>query len=189
MFAFGTTPPKYMSVTVRAYSHLQEEASLLFTNLSSSLLLMNVNKTEENTKEMHFAASTIMEGASNILDYSSNVSCLTVKTKAMLMSFKYYMCRSVTVTLQEHIQHGCSLAYPRNIYSSKTVFHQPHWSSHLCPIPCHKVNALCCHLQKNISDALLNALMNTQSALLRLKDVNEGPTIIQLAHISVFVKR
>lgn len=61
---------------LRAYSHLQQEASLLFASLSSSLLLMNVDKSEENTKEMHVAASTIVEGVSNILDYSSNVSCL-----------------------------------------------------------------------------------------------------------------
>ncbi len=89
MFASGTTPPKNMSVIVRAYSHLQEQASLLLANLSSSLLLMNVNKSEENTKEMHAAASTIVEGASNIMDYSSSVSCLTAKAKAMLKGFKY----------------------------------------------------------------------------------------------------
>ncbi|XP_044072039.1 polycystic kidney disease protein 1-like 2 [Siniperca chuatsi] len=95
-------------------SSAQEEASLLFANLSTSLLHMNVNKSEENKKEIHFAASTIVEGASNILDYSSN---------------------------------------------------------------------------KTISDALLVALTNTQSALLTFKDVNEGPSIIQQAHIGVFVKR
>ncbi|KAI3355885.1 hypothetical protein L3Q82_004435 [Scortum barcoo] len=59
-------------------SSAQEEASLLFANLSSSLLLMNVNKSEENTKEMYSSASTIVEGASNILDYSSNMLSLDI---------------------------------------------------------------------------------------------------------------
>ncbi|XP_062258132.1 polycystin-1-like protein 2 [Platichthys flesus] len=53
-------------------STAQEEASLLFVNLSSSLLLMDVNNSEESKKEMQSAASTILEGASNILDNSSN---------------------------------------------------------------------------------------------------------------------
>ncbi|XP_067459444.1 polycystin-1-like protein 2 [Thunnus thynnus] len=96
----------------------QEEASVLFANLSSSLLHMGVKKSEENKKQIYIAASTIVEGVSNILDYSSNVS-----------------------------------------------------------------------LQKNISDALLVALYNTQSALLTFKETNEGPTIIQQAHIGVFVNR
>ncbi|XP_035860041.1 polycystic kidney disease protein 1-like 2 [Sander lucioperca] len=95
-------------------SSAQEEASLLFAKLSSSLLLMDVNGSEENKNETHAAASTIVEGASNILDYSSN---------------------------------------------------------------------------KNISDALLLAMSNTQSALLALQQVNGGPTIIQEAHIAVFVNR
>ncbi|XP_039674212.1 polycystic kidney disease protein 1-like 2 [Perca fluviatilis] len=43
--------------------------------------------------------------------------------------------------------------------------------------------------QKNISDALLLAMSNTQSALLAFKEVNGGPTIIQEAHIAVFVNR
>ncbi|XP_032386246.1 polycystic kidney disease protein 1-like 2 [Etheostoma spectabile] len=94
-------------------SSAQEEASLLFAKLSSSLL-MDVNANEENANEIHAAASTIVEGASNILDYSSN---------------------------------------------------------------------------KNISDALLLAMSNTQSALLAFKEVNGAPTIIQEAHIAVFVKR
>ncbi|XP_078118997.1 polycystin-1-like protein 2 [Sander vitreus] len=95
-------------------SSAQEEASLLFAKLSSSLLLMDVNGSEEKKNEIHAAASTIVEGASNILDYSST---------------------------------------------------------------------------KNISDALLLAMSNTQSALLAFKQVNGGPTIIQEAHIAVFVNR
>ncbi|XP_026231670.1 LOW QUALITY PROTEIN: polycystic kidney disease protein 1-like 2 [Anabas testudineus] len=51
-------------------SSAQEQASLLFVNLSSSILYMDVNKTEEN--EINNAANLIVEGASNILDYSSN---------------------------------------------------------------------------------------------------------------------
>lgn len=51
------------------------------------------------------------------------------------------------------------------------------------------INALCYPLQKNISDALLVALNNTQSALLTFKNANEGPTIIKQGHISVFVNR
>ncbi|XP_028446278.1 polycystic kidney disease protein 1-like 2 [Perca flavescens] len=43
--------------------------------------------------------------------------------------------------------------------------------------------------QKNISDALLLAMNNTQSALLAFKQVNRGPSIIQAAHIAVFVNR
>ncbi|XP_074514137.1 polycystin-1-like protein 2 [Sebastes fasciatus] len=95
-------------------SSAQEEASVLFANLSSSLLHMDVNKSEENINEIHAAADTIVEGASNILHYSSN---------------------------------------------------------------------------KNISEALLLALSNIQSALLAFKDTNDGPTIIQQAHIGVFVNR
>ena len=59
-------------------SRLQEEASLLIENLSSSLLHMGVKESEENKKEMHNAGSTVVEGVSNIMDYSSNVSCLTL---------------------------------------------------------------------------------------------------------------
>ncbi|XP_054471700.1 polycystic kidney disease protein 1-like 2 [Anoplopoma fimbria] len=95
-------------------SSAQVEASLLFATLSLSLLNMDVNKSEDNINEIQAAASTIVEGASNILDYSSN---------------------------------------------------------------------------RNISDALLFTLSNTQSALLAFKDANEGPTIIQQAHISVLVNR
>ncbi|XP_042283303.1 polycystic kidney disease protein 1-like 2 [Thunnus maccoyii] len=104
----------------------QEEASVLFANLSLSLLHMGVKKSEENKKQIYIAASTIVEGVSNILDYSSNVSCLTL------------------------------------IHAGQI---------------------------KNISDALLVALYNTQSALLTFKETNEGPTIIQQAHIGVFVNR
>nr|XP_033472921.1 polycystic kidney disease protein 1-like 2 [Epinephelus lanceolatus] len=96
----------------------QEEASLLFAALSSSLLHMNITNSEENINEIHTAASTIVEGISNILHYSSSVS-----------------------------------------------------------------------LQRNVSDALLLALSNTQSALLAFKDVHQRPTIIQQAHIGVFVHR
>ncbi|XP_071328687.1 polycystin-1-like protein 2 [Trachinotus anak] len=95
-------------------SSAQEEASLLFANLSSSLLHMDVNKSEENIQEIHFAASSIVEGTSTILSYSSS---------------------------------------------------------------------------KKISDALLDALENTQSALLMFKDVDKGPIIIEHANISIFVNR
>ncbi|CAB1450105.1 unnamed protein product [Pleuronectes platessa] len=53
-------------------STAQEEASLLLVNLSSSLLHMDVSNSEESKKEMQSAASSILEGASNILDNSSN---------------------------------------------------------------------------------------------------------------------
>ncbi|XP_034430206.1 polycystic kidney disease protein 1-like 2 [Hippoglossus hippoglossus] len=53
-------------------STAQEEASLLFVNLSSSLVHMVVNKSEESKKEKQSAAGAIVEGASNILDNSSN---------------------------------------------------------------------------------------------------------------------
>lgn len=48
----------------------QEKASLLFANLSSRLLHLEV----DDSKETLSAASTIVEGAGNMLDYSSNVS-------------------------------------------------------------------------------------------------------------------
>uniref|UniRef100_UPI0037E779AE polycystin-1-like protein 2 n=1 Tax=Semicossyphus pulcher TaxID=241346 RepID=UPI0037E779AE len=95
-------------------SSAQEEASQLFAHLSSSLLHMDMSKTEENKEEIHTAASTIVEGAGNILHFSIN---------------------------------------------------------------------------KNTSDTLLVTLDNTLSALLALKDANEGPTIITQAHISVFANR
>ncbi|KAM3607032.1 uncharacterized protein V6R79_000867 [Siganus canaliculatus] len=91
-------------------SAAQEEASLLFENLSSSLLQMGVN----NSEAIHSASSLIVAGASNILDYSSN---------------------------------------------------------------------------KNVSDNILAALTNTESALLAFKNVDEEPTIIQQAHISMMVSR
>jgi len=53
-------------------SCLQVEASLLFVNLSSNLLDIDVNN--DNVNKVHAAASSIVEGASNILDYSSDVS-------------------------------------------------------------------------------------------------------------------
>ncbi|GLD61521.1 polycystic kidney disease protein 1-like 2, partial [Lates japonicus] len=55
-------------------SSAQEEASLLFVSLSSSLLNVDVDKGEENKKEIHSAASSIVEGASNILGYSTSTS-------------------------------------------------------------------------------------------------------------------
>ncbi|AWP12851.1 putative polycystic kidney disease protein 1-like 2 [Scophthalmus maximus] len=95
-------------------SSAQEKVALLFVDLSSSLLRMDVPQNEENKKAMYSAASNIVEGVSNILGYTLN---------------------------------------------------------------------------KNISDALLVVLKNTQSALLILKDANEGPTIIQQANIGVLVNR
>ncbi|KAM7380789.1 hypothetical protein PAMP_004062 [Pampus punctatissimus] len=92
----------------------QEEASLLFASLSSSLLDMGLNKSEENEEKIQSAVSTVVEGVSNILDYSSN---------------------------------------------------------------------------KNISDAIIFALNNAQSALLIFKETDEGPTVIQQDHIGVFVNR
>lgn len=65
-----------MSVIVRVDLHLQEAASLLFAKLSSSLVHMDLNKSEENKIEVLFAANTIVEGASNVLDFSSNVSVI-----------------------------------------------------------------------------------------------------------------
>ncbi|XP_068592767.1 polycystin-1-like protein 2 [Cebidichthys violaceus] len=120
-----TNTPEGVQVTARGLaavvqkgtelsSSAQEEASLLLVNLSSHLLHMDVNTSEDNVNEINAAASTIVEGASNILDYSSN---------------------------------------------------------------------------KNVSDALLLSLSNTMSALLAFKDANKAPTIIQQAHIGVFVNR
>ncbi|XP_027146940.1 polycystic kidney disease protein 1-like 2 [Larimichthys crocea] len=51
-------------------SSAQEEASLFFANISLSLLHMQVN----DSGEIQLAASSIVEAASNILDYSSSVS-------------------------------------------------------------------------------------------------------------------
>ncbi|KAK1903165.1 Polycystic kidney disease protein 1-like 2, partial [Dissostichus eleginoides] len=95
-------------------SSAQENASILLADLSSYLLHMDVYQNGENVNEIQAAASTIVEGASNILDFPSN---------------------------------------------------------------------------KNVSDALLLALSNTQSALLACMGDNEGPTIIQQAHIGLFVNR
>ncbi|XP_055361208.1 polycystic kidney disease protein 1-like 2 [Betta splendens] len=92
----------------------QEQASLLFMNLSSSLRRMKLNQSEDTPSEIGAAASAIMQGAGNILDYSSS---------------------------------------------------------------------------KNISDVLLEALDNIQSALLIFQNVNEAPTIIQQANIAIYVKR
>lgn len=59
-----------MCLIVEVNLNEQEEASSLLKNLSLSLL-----HTEGVTEaEVLSAASTIVEGASNILDYSSNVS-------------------------------------------------------------------------------------------------------------------
>ncbi|XP_062287305.1 polycystin-1-like protein 2 [Scomber scombrus] len=69
----------------------QEEASLLIENLSSSLLHMGLEESEENKKEMYNAGSTVVEGVSNILDYSSNKKisdALLVALKNMMSSDK-----------------------------------------------------------------------------------------------------
>lgn len=50
--------------------HWQMEASVILANLSASLLHMEVN----NSEEIVVAAKTIVEGASNILEYSYIVS-------------------------------------------------------------------------------------------------------------------
>ncbi|XP_030614668.1 polycystic kidney disease protein 1-like 2 [Archocentrus centrarchus] len=92
----------------------QEGAALLFANLSSSLLHMDVNASEENQEAMLTTANVIVEGLDNILNYSSN---------------------------------------------------------------------------KKISDAILDALNNIQSALLFFKEPDEDPTIIQQTHINVLVRR
>uniref|UniRef100_A0A665VH41 Polycystic kidney disease 1 like 2a n=1 Tax=Echeneis naucrates TaxID=173247 RepID=A0A665VH41_ECHNA len=57
---------------------LQEDASLLFANLSASLLDLDLDNSEENIKEIYTAASNIVEGISTILSYSSSVSHLTL---------------------------------------------------------------------------------------------------------------
>lgn len=85
----------------RVDSHPQEEASLLLANLASYLLDMEV----DNSAEILLAASAIVEGVSNILDYASNVS-VTLRTILIgfaslhkVVCFKYCMCWLVTVTL------------------------------------------------------------------------------------------
>ncbi|XP_037542039.1 polycystic kidney disease protein 1-like 2 [Nematolebias whitei] len=91
----------------------QISASNLFANLSLSIVHMNVSSADDK-EEIVIAASTIVKGVSDILEYSSN---------------------------------------------------------------------------KEISDALLDTLTNTQSALLNIMDTNEGPTIIIQPHISLYVNR
>ncbi|XP_029385709.1 polycystic kidney disease protein 1-like 2 isoform X2 [Echeneis naucrates] len=53
-------------------SSAQEDASLLFANLSASLLDLDLDNSEENIKEIYTAASNIVEGISTILSYSSS---------------------------------------------------------------------------------------------------------------------
>lgn len=60
--------------TVYPTSYVQEEASLLLAGLSSSLLNMALDKTEEIENEVQDAASAIVEGAGNILHFSPTVS-------------------------------------------------------------------------------------------------------------------
>ncbi|KAM4731296.1 polycystin-1-like protein 2 [Anableps anableps] len=91
----------------------QIDAATLFASLSLSILDMNMSTTEDK-EEVITAASIIVEGVGELLEYSSS---------------------------------------------------------------------------KNISDALLDALSTTQDALLKTMTVNEGPTIIQQPHISLFVNR
>ncbi|XP_047457946.1 polycystic kidney disease protein 1-like 2 [Mugil cephalus] len=55
---------------------VQEESSSLFQNLSSSLLHMNISNCEENKNEMYTAASIIVRGVSDIMDYSSTMLSL-----------------------------------------------------------------------------------------------------------------
>lgn len=68
--SFFFTSAENVSVIMRVDSHLQEETSLFFANLSSSLLHMAV----DNSEKVHLAASSLVEGASHILDYPSSVS-------------------------------------------------------------------------------------------------------------------
>lgn len=44
-------------------------------------------------------------------------------------------------------------------------------------------------LQRNVSDAILVALKNTQRALLRYKNVNQGPVVIKEDNINMLVDR
>ncbi|KAM9851174.1 polycystin-1-like protein 2 [Aulostomus maculatus] len=50
----------------------QEEAALLLVNVCLSLLHMSVNSSEEHKKQVHIAASNIVAGASNVLNYSTS---------------------------------------------------------------------------------------------------------------------
>lgn len=64
----------YVCVIVSLDHCFQEKAALLFQNMSSSLLHMDLNNTEDNKKEIHTTASVIVTGVSNIMDHSSDVS-------------------------------------------------------------------------------------------------------------------
>nr|XP_043906417.1 polycystic kidney disease protein 1-like 2 [Solea senegalensis] len=96
-------------------SSAQEDAAFLCVSLSSSLLNMGLNKSEESKREIRSTASIIVEGVGNILSSSAP--------------------------------------------------------------------------SRNVSEAILLALKNTQSALLMFIDVNEGPIIIRQPTIGVLVNR
>ncbi|XP_062327812.1 polycystin-1-like protein 2 [Osmerus eperlanus] len=119
--------PLSVQVTARAVSGLtiqgselttkaQKQASSLVADLSSSLLAMNIS--QEDGGDVLNAAIAIVQVASNLLEFSSNVS-----------------------------------------------------------------------KQRTISDYIVSSLAYVQSVLLIGKKVNEGPTIIRTAKISVYVKR
>ena len=52
-----------------------------------------------------------------------------------------------------------------------------------------QLNKMFCRLQKKISNVLLDGMDNVQSALLNGKGIDQGPAIVSMEKISLFVNR
>lgn len=63
-----------MTLNVRLDFRYQEEASLILVDLSTSLLHVEVN----NSEEIVMATRSIVKGISHILEYSNIVSCACI---------------------------------------------------------------------------------------------------------------
>ncbi|XP_034041945.1 polycystic kidney disease protein 1-like 2 [Thalassophryne amazonica] len=61
----------------------QDQALLLLRNLSSSLLSIDLDKSEENKKEIYITASIIVEGTSDILEYPSSKNTSDALTQTL----------------------------------------------------------------------------------------------------------
>lgn len=158
----------------------QEGASSLLLQLSSALVHAEAAAAEEDTLEADTreAAGTIVEAASNILEFSSNVSAWDFCPCNVDMHMIWQ--QSACVCIQP-LRRCLRLPFITNTRPRQKPTKLKRSNSS------YKYDF--CLFQKRVSDALLAALSNTQSALLNYQRTNEAATVISQEHISVLVNR
>ncbi|KAM7407743.1 hypothetical protein PAMA_003475 [Pampus argenteus] len=106
----------------------QEEASSLFASLSSSLLDMGLNKSEENEEKVQSAVSTVVGGVSDILHYSSNKNVSDAlffalnNAQSALLMFKETN-EGPTVIQQDHIGVFVQRVTPETLHMESIHIH------------------------------------------------------------------